>query len=158
MLPDGVLVFSPQSVVRLEADAPGHTFRAAGAGLEGEVEIRGGVVVRAEAKFLLSSLDAGDALGNRELKRFLQSDQHPLVRGVLVAPMTLAEDPPGNGQVELTFANGKKGTLDVRVQGPVEAPLLVFAASFTALGYKPPSLLLLKVKDPFRLQVAPRWR
>src|SRR5262245_35682169 len=77
------------SRVEVTARAPGHSFRCAGAGVEGEVAVEGGRIVSGSATFPLEKLEAGDPLGNHELKKFLRLDQKPQVKGELETPIAL---------------------------------------------------------------------
>lgn len=107
----------------------------------------------AEAVFSLSRLDAGDALRNHELRRFLATFGTSEARGRLLAPVALSGDPPaGDGRIELAL-----GTTVVAVAARFSgAPPLVQARlslSFTAIGRQPPRLLFLKVRDGFEIEV-----
>ena len=85
---DGTYRFVPSSSrAEVVADAPGHKFKATGDGLEGTAKVEGGKVVEGEASFPLWHLDAGDMLSNREMKKFLELDRRPTVRGKIAAAL-----------------------------------------------------------------------
>lgn len=125
------------------AHAPGHDFKASGFGVRGTVELDGEKVVRVEASFPLEQLDAGDLLANRELRKFLELDRRPEARA------TLSQDG------RLTFTIGaKKMEAAVTFSGTAPQGAAKFALTFTGLGYTPPKLLFLKVKDTLEIEVS----
>jgi hypothetical protein len=152
---DGTHRFASSSRAEVTARAPGHDFRCKGAGIEGEVAVEAGKIVRASATFALERLDAGDPLGNRELKKFLHLDRKPKVKGELEAPIALATEGErffGEGKVRLTV-DGPTATAPIRFEGRLPNVRATIEVTFTALGYQPPKLLFLKVKDDLKVEL-----
>ena len=145
----------PSSRAEVTARAPGHSFRCGGAGVEGEVAIEAGKLVRATATFPLEKLEAGDPLGNRELKKFLHVDRKPKVKGELEAPISLSiegERVSGEGKVRLSV-DGRTATASIRFEGRLPHVRATIDLTFSALGYQPPKLLFLKVKDDLKVEL-----
>jgi hypothetical protein len=140
----------------VKARAPGHDFTCAGDGLEGEVTVEGDRIVRATATFPLEHLDAGDALGNRELRKFLSFDRRPKVTGELRDPIpirTSGDRIAGEGRLALTI-EGPTALVSVRFEGRLPRVSITLSPTFTGLGYQPPKLLFLKVKDELTVEIA----
>lgn len=137
------------------AKAPGHSFRCKGGGLEGEVAIDGERILSATATFPLERLEAGDPLGNHELKKFLGLDRKPKVKGELADPIALSKDGErvsGEGKVKLQI-DGPTATAPIRFEGRLPLVRATIDVSFSALGYRPPKLLFLKVKDDLKVEL-----
>lgn len=150
-LEDGTYRFVPgASRATVVADAPGHKFRATGDGLEGTARIEGGRVVEADASFPLWHLDAGDMLSNREMKKFLDLDRRPSVRGRLAGPVDVG-GVRGKGRVEVELQGRPTKPIDVTFEVSGSNVTIHLDASFSAFGHKPPKLLFIKVKDGFAL-------
>jgi hypothetical protein len=146
---------APSCKAEVTAQAPGHSFRCKGAGLEGEVAVEGGRVVRASATFALERLEAGDPIGNHELKKFLGLDRKPKVKGELADPIALSIDGErvsGEGKVKLQI-DGPTATAPIRFEGRLPQVRATIDVTFTALGYRPPKLLFLKVKDDLKVEL-----
>jgi hypothetical protein len=137
------------------AQAPGHAFRCKGGGIEGEVAIEGERIVRATATFPLERLEAGDPLGNHELKKFLRLDRKPKVKGELAAPIDMkieGERVSGEGTLRLQI-EGPTATAPIRFEGTLSHVHATIDVTFTGLGYQPPKLLFLKVKDDLKVEL-----
>jgi len=137
------------------ARAPGHSFRCGGAGVEGEVRVEGGRIVSGTATFPLEKMEAGDPLGNHELKKFLRLDKKPQVKGELEGPITLSiegERVSGEGKVRLSV-DGPTATAPIRFEGRLPAVKATIDVTFSALGYQAPKLLFLKVKDDLKVEL-----
>lgn len=149
--------FDPaRSRARVIADAPGHRFRAEASGLEGEVAFDAETLTSLDARFPLEGLDAGDPLGNRELRKFLDLRSRPVARATLTEPIPLNTDPTGRlsaqGPIEISIGTRRMQTR-MQAQGHPESGQAGFRLTFTGLGYKPPKLLFFKVKDQLEIEV-----
>jgi hypothetical protein len=143
------------SRAEVTARAPGHSFRCAGSGIEGEVSIEGGRIVSGSASFPLEKLEAGDPFGNHELKKFLRVDQKPEVKGELETPIALTisgDRVSGEGKVRLSV-QGPTATVPIRFEGSLPRVKATIEVTFTGLGYQPPKLLFLKVKDDLKVEL-----
>jgi hypothetical protein len=159
----GVHRFVPErSRARVVAHAPGHDFRCEGVGIEGLVELGEGALVRGHATFPLAALAASDALGDRELKKFLGIDStKPASAGpILRAELEPAPTSPGarGGIIVATTARftlgAKTATARVRIEGTPALARAELVLSFTSLGLTPPKLLFLRVKDTLDIEIS----
>jgi hypothetical protein len=149
-----------KSRVTVTAHAPGHRFRVHGAGIEGEVTLSEARIERLSARFPLEALQAGDPLGNRELRRFLSLDQKPRAEAELIAPADLdaSASGPSRARARVRFSLGRRTTesevtlvtrrFSDRADGEAKLSL-----SFSGLGYAPPKLLFFKVKDALEIEI-----
>jgi hypothetical protein len=144
-----------RSTASVTAFAPGHRFTAKGMGIEGTVELAADRVLSASARFPLEALDAGDMLGNRELRKFLSLDQRPIALAELIGEVKLdpsAQKPWGTGTVELSIGR-RTVRAPIRLEGDPAKAGARFQLSFTGLSYEPPKLLFLRVKDAFDVDI-----
>lgn len=132
----------------MAAKAPGHEFVASGAGVEGWVELEGDTVTDLQARFELKNLAASDALGNRQLRKFLELDREPVAEATLTAPMALT----GTGPIRFRIGR-RQATTSVTLEGGPPSGRARFGLTFTGLGYKPPKFLFLKVADELAVTV-----
>ncbi|MCK6546542.1 hypothetical protein L6R52_11900 [Myxococcota bacterium] len=159
----GVFRFVPaRSRARVVAHAPGHAFRCEGPGIEGLVELTEDRLVRGHATFPLAALAAGDPLGDRELKKFLGVDpSRPVSAGPVLSaelePAPITPGPSGGIVVATTvrFTLGAKTTSTrVRIEGTTTSARAELVLSFTSLGFTPPKLLFLRVKDTLDIEIS----
>lgn len=141
--------------VRIRAQAPGHAFEVVGAGLSGGFTLDGEVLTAARLGLELGSLSAGDRLRDHELRRFLELDQSPRAEAVLLEPLTLGRGTGGlRGRGRFRFVLGRRqAEAEVELSGEPGSARASFTLRFTALGFKPPRLLLLSVKDQLGVEV-----
>ncbi len=129
------------------AHAPGHDFKASGTGVSGTIELLELRVQSLDATFPLAALDAGDPLGNRELKRFLDLGAGPVARAIL-----------SEEDGKLTFSIGSRSMTTAAVFHAPKASdaqgIAKFALTFSGLGYTAPKMLFLKVKDTLEIEVS----
>jgi hypothetical protein len=130
-----------RSTVRVTAYAPGHRFVADGPGLEGIVELERDRIVSANVTFPLYRLDAHDALKNHELKKFLAFETQPIARGEILSATDLS-----SARIAIAVGGARMETL-AAFRGEPPNVSARFQLSFTGLGYAPPKILFLKVKD-----------
>lgn len=141
--------------VQVKARAPGHDFTCGGDGIAGEATVEGERIVSAKAEFPLERLKAGDPLGNRELRKFLDLDRRPVAKGELAEPIALSiagDRVSGSGKLRLVV-EGPTTTVPVRFEGTLPRVRASIDLTFTGLGYKPPKLLFLKVKDELSVEL-----
>ena len=131
-----------RSRVRIVARAPGHDFACEGPGVEGEVDLEDGRPTRIDARFGLAALRAGDLLGNRELKKFLDLDRRPVATASLASPDQVRVD-----------LDGHHTTVPLRVDGAPPSAVVRLQLAFSDFGYKPPKLLFMKVRDELAVQI-----
>jgi hypothetical protein len=136
-----------RSRASVTAYAPGHRFVADGSGLEGLVEIGADRVLSAHLTFPLARLDAHDALRNHELRRFLELDRAPIAKGELASPASLS-----SGRIAISIGPRRMETA-AAFEGEPPSVTARFQLTFTGLGYQPPKLLFLKVKDAIDVEV-----
>lgn len=140
---------------RVKARAPGHDFSCGADGIAGEVTVEGERIISAKADLPLERLKAGDPLGNRELRKFLELDRRPRAQGELAEPIALSMDGDrvsGRGRLRLVV-EGPTATVPVRFEGTLPRIRASIDLTFTGLGYKPPKLLFLKVKDELSVEL-----
>lgn len=130
------------------AHAPGHDFHCAGDGVEGEVELDGSRIVALDARFPLAGLRATDALGNRELSKFLDLRSRPIATASLEAPVEIGRP----GRVRLSIGH-RSMIAGATFSGDAPNGAAQLDLTFTGLGYKPPKLLVFKVKDAIRVTI-----
>jgi hypothetical protein len=141
--------------------APGHAFVADTFGVEGEIEVDDDLLrlLKVEARCPLDRLDAHDTLKNFELRRFLDLDRRPVAKAVLLgeAPLErIGSSLSGRGRIRFELRD-RSQSASIDLSGEVEqSPAKArasFALTFTGLGYEPPKLLFLKVKDTIEVTV-----
>jgi hypothetical protein len=141
--------------------APGHSFSADTVGIEGELELDDSAtrLLRVDARCPLAALDAHDTLKNHELRRFLDLDRRPTATAELVGEVPLERIGSrlvGRGQIRFEL-RGRSVNAAIDLSGEVEqSPAKArasFTLTFTGLGYDPPKLLFLKVKDSIEVAV-----
>jgi hypothetical protein len=98
-------------------------------------------VVAVSASFPLAALDAGDPVSNHELRKFLALDQKPTAKA------------EGGERVVFTIG-ARKMEAKVTYSGTPPRGSARFELTFTGLGYTPPKLLFLKVKDTLEVEVS----
>lgn len=147
MIADGTYgIVEANSAIEVTAYAPGHDFRAVTKALRVSAEVSGGQLVSAEVSFLLSALDAGGRLENHELRKYVADRS---ARGKLKAPVALPDDDRPlslTGQVEIDAGHGAS-PCEVDIRGAMPNLELHLTPKLTTLGYRPPRILFLKVKD-----------
>lgn len=165
-----------RSRVRVLAHAPGHDFRAEGARLEGNLELAPDGALQGDLSFPLDALAAGDALGTHELRKFLGLESPSTPRDARIARGHLRGSFPRSGDrgeaaVELSIgarratvsarlsralgtagAAGEAATATAGAPPPVSGSAR-FELTFGALGFTPPKLLFLRVKETLELEV-----
>ncbi len=152
---DGSYRLVPHSFsLEITAQAPGHSFVVKSQTAEVALTIAEGQLSRMEAQLGLNSLQAKDALGQRELKKYLKLEQNPVGKAVLMTPTGLEKGaaPRLNFWVEAP-GPGQKAEVPVKVVRAEDEIELSAQLLFSQLGYKPPRLLLFKVKDALSLQI-----
>ncbi len=137
-----------RSTVRVTAHAPGHRFVAEGPGLEGIVELERDRIVSANVTFPLDRLDAHDALKNHELKKFLAFETKPVAEGEILSATGLS-----SARIAIAVGGARMETL-ATLSGEPPNVSARFQVTFTGLGYRPPKILFLKVKDAVDVEVS----
>lgn len=145
-----------RSRARVTAYAPGHRFSAEGVGITGTIDLETDRLLHAEATFPLAALDAGDRLGNHELRKFLGLEKGPLAQGEIKQAIALETTGAGSlfGEGRLVISIGeRREETTIRIRGTRPRAVATFTLSFTGLGYAPPSLLFLKAKDTIDVEI-----
>ncbi|MBI4817377.1 MAG: hypothetical protein HY791_14030 [Deltaproteobacteria bacterium] len=153
---DGRYRIGASSRLEVTARAPGHDFVAKGAALGGSVRFENGALVELSAEANLADLAGSDPIGTHELRKFVGADRRPTIRGSLMGPAPLSDrgtSYSGMGVVRFVAPTGKVAEVQVTLSGRPEACLGTFKTSFSALGYTPPKLLFLKVRDELEVRV-----
>ncbi|MBI2373834.1 MAG: hypothetical protein HYV07_07540 [Deltaproteobacteria bacterium] len=151
---------SGASELEILARAPGHDFTARGRALRGTLRFKASTLVELDVEALLAELKGADPIGTHELRKFVDADRSPIVKATLLEPSTLTAAGLGyRGIARVRFMSPKK-VLDASVElsGSTERADGHLEASFSALGYAPPKLLFLKVKDHLDVRIHVRLR
>lgn len=142
--------------LRILAQAPGHRFEVAGGGLAGRFRLEQDTLESATITLDLASLGAGDRLRDHELRRFLELDRNPRATAALLAPAALARGAGDylSGRARFRFEIGsRRAEAEVTLSGDTGRARAAFTLRFTELGWRPPRLLLLSVKDELSVEV-----
>lgn len=151
MLPEGRYRF--EGTLSIEARAPGHDFTARGPAVRGEAQVAGGALQSLEVQVELAELKASDPLGNRELRKFLGLERRPTASASLRAPCPLSS--AASAELEVAH-NGRRVTRAATARVSAQGFEATMQTAFSDFGYRPPRLLLFKVKDPLRVTVEAR--
>jgi hypothetical protein len=144
-----------RSRAKVTARAPGHSFVAEGLGIEGEIGLDGDRLVSIAARFPLASLKASDPIGQMQLARFLDLPSRPIAEASLLSPIDLSSSNgrlTGRGRIRLSIGP-RRTEADLAVEGTRSLARGRLEITFTGLGYEPPRLLFLKVRDDLTVEV-----
>lgn len=140
-----------RSLARVTAQAPGHRFTVEGFGIEGRATLEDGTrIIELSAGFPLARLKARDPIGHRELRRFLNLDRNPIARVELVSSFDLSSDDP----TRLRFSiDARQTEVSAHFERQGVRVFARFPLRFSALGFTPPRLLFLSVRDELTVEI-----